>query len=89
MNNIKNPITGEKMILPGRMSAQVILGCCFEPKLVLRLDFEFAGALQHADHRLHDDLLSINTRCCLLAMVQPELQRTCQLHKQVGTGSCF
>ena len=77
------------MILPGRMSAQVILGCCFEPKLVLRLDFEFAGALQHADHRLHDDLLSIHSCCCLLAMVQPELQRTCQLHKQVGTGSCF
>ena len=40
---IKHHIAGEKMILPGRMSAQVMLSHCFEPKLLLRLDF--AGAL--------------------------------------------
>ena len=40
----------------------------------------YIGAIQHVDNRVHDDLLQIHSCCCFLAMVQPEFQRTCQLH---------
>ena len=62
------------MILPGRMSAQVHLA------LTLFCIAIYIGSIQHVDNRVHDDLLQIHSCCCFLAMVQPEFQRTCQLH---------
>ena len=73
------------MILPGRMSAQVHL------VLTLFCIAIYIGAIQHVDNRVHDDLLQIHSCCCFLAMVQPEFQRTCQLHKQalISHQTCF
>ena len=62
------------MILPGRMSAQVHLALTFFCIAI------YIGAIQHVDNWVHDDLLQIHSCCCFLAMVQPEFQRTCQLH---------
>lgn len=46
-----------------------------------------AGADEHVNHRLHDDLLPIHAGCRVLAVVESELQCARQLHESLGVFS--
>lgn len=73
----------EKMILIGRMSAQVPMNMSMKNNFDIKPKSN-AQLHSFSNHWMHDDILSLHTSCHLLAMGESIVQRHRQLHKPLG-----